>query len=38
MARLQRILADGKAISGWRLWLMTISQLWAERIGIEPAR
>jgi len=38
MARLQRIMADGKPISGWRLWLMTISQLWAERIGVEPAR
>lgn len=38
MARLQALLADGKAVSGWRLWLMLVSQLWAERIGVEPAR
>ncbi|MEQ9332748.1 asparagine synthase (glutamine-hydrolyzing) [Thalassobaculum sp.] len=38
MARLQAILADGKVISGWRLWLLMICQLWAERMGVEPAR
>ncbi len=38
MARLQTLLADGRPVSGWRLWLMTISQLWAEHLGIEPAR
>lgn len=37
MARLQRLLADGKEVSGWRLWLMMTTQIWSERMGIEPA-
>lgn len=38
MEQIQTILKDGKSISGWRLWLLVICQLWAERMGIEPAR
>lgn len=38
IGRLHMLLANGKAVSGWRLWLMLVCQLWAERIGVEPAR
>jgi len=38
MAQLQAMLAAGKSLSGWRVWLMIVCQLWAERMGVEPAR
>lgn len=38
MAQIQTMLTEGKTISGWRLWLLLTCQLWAERMGVEPAR
>jgi asparagine synthase (glutamine-hydrolysing) len=35
-ARLQAALAQGRVVSGWRMWLMLICQLWSERMSIEP--
>ena len=37
MSRLQNHMAEGKPLSGWRLWLMLTCQLWAERMGVQPA-
>ncbi len=38
MRQLQSMLKDGKWLSGWRIWVMMTCQLWAERMGVEPAR
>ncbi|UUX48317.1 asparagine synthase (glutamine-hydrolyzing) [Nisaea acidiphila] len=36
MVNLQKSLAEGRTISGWRLWLLMNVQLWAEMTGVEP--
>ena len=38
MGRVRAALAEGRRLTGWRLWLMLVVQLWAERMGVEPGR
>ena len=37
MRHLPDLFDANRPMFGWRLWLMMTTQLWAERMGVEPA-
>ncbi|MDF1793408.1 MAG: asparagine synthase (glutamine-hydrolyzing) [Thalassobaculaceae bacterium] len=37
MTHLPQLFDQNRPMFGWRLWLMMITQIWAERMGVEPA-
>lgn len=37
MTHLPQLFDENRPMFGWRLWLMMTTQLWAERMGVEPA-
>lgn len=37
MVHLPQMFEENRPMFGWRLWLMLTTQLWAERMGVEPA-
>jgi len=37
MTHLPQLFSQNRPMTGWRLWLMLTTQLWAEQLGVEPA-